>query len=39
MRGYQTIRRKKGVLISADDFEQYAIEVLGMGQSPALCRY
>jgi hypothetical protein len=30
-RGFQTIRRKKGVLISADDFEQYAMEVLGPG--------
>lgn len=30
-RGYQAIRRKKGVLISADDFEQAAIEVLGVG--------
>jgi hypothetical protein len=30
-RGFQAIRRKKGVLISADDFEQYAIEVLGPG--------
>jgi hypothetical protein len=30
-RGFQTIRRKKGVLISADDFEQYAAEVLGLG--------
>lgn len=30
-RGFQAIRRKKGVLISADDFEQYAIEILGPG--------
>lgn len=30
-RGYQTIRRKRGTLISADDFEQYAIEILGLG--------
>lgn len=30
-RGFQTIRRKKGVLISADDFEQYAMEILGLG--------
>jgi uncharacterized phage protein gp47/JayE len=30
-RGFQAIRRKKGVLISADDFEQYAIEILGLG--------
>jgi hypothetical protein len=30
-RGFQAIRRKKGVLISADDFEQYATEVLGAG--------
>jgi hypothetical protein len=30
-RGFQTIRRKKGVLISADDFEQYAQEILGPG--------
>ncbi len=31
LRGYRTIRRKKGVLVSADDFEQAAIEVLGVG--------
>lgn len=30
-RGFQAIRRKKGVLISADDFEQYAMEILGPG--------
>lgn len=30
-RGFQTIRRKKGVLISGDDFEQYAMEILGPG--------
>lgn len=30
-RGFQAIRRKKGILISADDFEQYAMEVLGTG--------
>lgn len=30
-RGYQSIRRKKGTLISADDFEQYTQEVLGLG--------
>lgn len=30
-RGYQQIRRKKGVLISTEDFEAYAVEVLGVG--------
>jgi hypothetical protein len=29
--GLEAIRRKKGVLISADDFEQYAMEILGLG--------
>lgn len=30
-RGYKAIRRKRGTLISADDFEQYAMEILGLG--------
>lgn len=30
-RGFQSIRRKRGTLISVDDFEQYAQEILGLG--------
>ncbi|HEY9750357.1 MAG TPA: baseplate J/gp47 family protein [Allocoleopsis sp.] len=33
LRGFRTIRRKRGTLISADDFEQYAKEILGLGST------